>query len=114
MTNRKPVDEPVRKLIINAWENREASLTKAELAKVIGLPRSTVRNILKIYYTEGRISPKKRGRAAPFKITQEILNFIVENLDKNADLTNAQIVQLVEERYGVHVHVKTSGHSYLI
>jgi transposase len=57
--------------------------------------------------------PHKRGPKQAHKLTSEVMDFITETLQNQPDLRIAEVVRLIQERFGITVHPRSIQRSLL-
>jgi transposase len=57
--------------------------------------------------------PHKRGPKQAHKLTYEVMDFITETRQKQPDLRIAELVRLIQERFGITVHPRSIQRSLL-
>ncbi len=94
--------EMLRRVKKKGW-----SVTRA--ASVFGFSRIAYYKILHIIETQGLMGlmPKKRGPKQATKITEAVLKFIEERLEKTPGLSSAKLKTLLATELGLHVHKRT-------
>lgn len=90
-----------RERIIELVFDRRQSL--ANVSRVLRIPYSTVRDIVKVYKDEGRVEPKSSRPPRHQKITEEHEQQILAWLNDNPTYTNKELAQKLEQQFGVHV-----------
>lgn len=103
-----------RERIINSYINGSSV---GEIARIMGLKRTTVHEIIKKYQTTGLIECEKRGGYNDKKLTQEQQNTIKSWVDDNCTLTLRSIVNLVLQNFEIQISKSTinriiSGFNY--
>jgi predicted ArsR family transcriptional regulator len=55
---KKQASDEVRKLIIDAWEERDGSMNQSQLARTLKIPRTAIRNTMNTFNSEGKLFAK--------------------------------------------------------
>ncbi len=97
----KRISQEIRDLILRHYDSRQ---TQRKIGRLLEIPESTIRSIIKNFNETGMNTPKQRGGTRNIKISEEIKNFLKEKLAENASLTLKQLSDLVEEKYEVILH----------
>ena len=94
--------EMVRRVQKNGWSVKRA-------ASVFGFSRISYYKTLHLIETQGLIGlmPKKRGPKQATKITDAVIAFIEERLEKTPGLSSPKLKNLLASELGVHVHKRT-------
>jgi len=94
--------EMVRRVQKNGWSVKRA-------ASVFGFSRISYYKTLHLIETQGLIGlmPKKRGPKQATKITDAVIAFIEERLEKTPGLSSAKLKNLLATELAVHVHKRT-------
>jgi transposase len=94
-------------------ESEGHSVTGA--ATAFGFSRPSFYQALSAFGESGLagLVPRKRGPRQAHKLTDEVLAFIVETRQKEPLLQTAELVPLIEERFGIKVHPRSIERSLL-
>lgn len=107
-TRRRPsyatVDCARRERIIQAFSNGQSGTS---IASYENLPKSTIYSILDLYKKTGRATSSPRGGLRKEKMTNEIKEFVSQNVDENCTLSLKRITTLIMDRFGVSVSTTT-------
>jgi transposase len=57
--------------------------------------------------------PHKRGPKQAHKLTNEVMDFIIETRQQQPDIRIAELVRLIQERFGTKVHPRSIQRSLL-
>ncbi|KAF7684942.1 hypothetical protein CDIK_4309 [Cucumispora dikerogammari] len=100
-TNRKPrLTDAQRKLIC---DNHNRSMSPAEISRVFEIPYTTVKSVLKLFMSTGRINSLQSGGAKNKKITPEIKSRIRDIVDGNAGVTLKNISSIILREFRVNL-----------
>jgi transposase len=94
--------EMVRRVQVDNWSVSDA-------AKSFGFSRVAFYQIQKAI-DEGGLSgivPKKRGPKSAYRLTEGVLRFMENKLLENDQLKAARLAELIEEKFGFRLHVRT-------
>lgn len=94
--------EMVRKVEVEGW-----SISNA--ANEFGMSRPTFYEAKEQIEKEGvfGLIPKRRGPKSPHKITDEILNFITEEKQKNVAITANDLTERIEKKFKTKIHPRS-------
>jgi transposase len=95
----------LREKIIETYE--AGGITQRELAKRFRVSLYFVIMLLRRWRHDRTLLPKKRGAVMKPILTPEIMQFLDEQIRGECDLSLAQLVKLVREKYGISVSTKT-------
>jgi transposase len=87
-STRKKTSDEDRSRIIEAYSNQQKTAT---IAQILGINRSTVNGVIKIYQKENRITGKKRGGVQTKKLTEGHQDQIRRWVDEDCSLTLRQL-----------------------
>lgn len=81
----------------------------SEAAPRFGYTRESFYSSKERFETEGIVGlvDRKRGRKGPDKLTEEILEFLLQSKSQEPGLSGARLCEMVRERYGVKLHKRT-------
>ena len=81
----------------------------ARAAQTFGLSRPTFYEAQRALETDGLagLLPKRRGPRAAHKLTPEIMAAVVEQREREAQSSSAQLADFVQERFGRSVHPRS-------
>lgn len=85
----------------------EQTVTKTAFA--FGLSRPTYYKAQETFEREGLagLIPRKRGPRRRHKLSEEVVMFLEETLEREGQLSPRTLVERVEERFGLRVHRRT-------
>jgi transposase len=95
----------LRQKVIETYE--AGGITQRELAARFRVSLYFVIKLLRRWRNEQTIAPKPRGANVKPRLTPEILKFLDSEIQQQCDLTLAELVARVEEKYRVSVSPKT-------
>jgi len=101
----------LREKIIETYE--AGGITQRELAKRFRVSLYFVITLLRRWRVDETLEPKKRGAVMKPLLTPEIMQFLDEQMKQECDLSLAQLVELVREKYSVSVSTKTMSRMLL-
>ena len=80
--------------------------TMTNVAAAFGFSRPSVYQALRAFEQEGLsgLLPDPRGPKQAHKFTEPVMVFIQEVLQADASLNSTDLVRMVEDRFGIHVH----------
>ena len=83
--------------------------TVTEVCREFGFSRESFYRILNAFREKGLsfLLPAKTGRKGPSKLKGEVLKFALERKKQQPDIDPGQLADLIQQRYGVHVHRTT-------
>ena len=81
-------------------------LTLAKAAERFGVSLPTCFRMVKAFARQGLpgLLPQRRGPRGPHKVTSDILQFVDEHRARHGRTGAAQLVPMIEERFGVRLH----------
>ena len=95
-------------------EDRERIVSKtlegysvSSISNMLSIKYQTVNSIVKRYLSSGLVSKSKMGGDKRSKLTKDMKNSIIEQVNQNASLTLNQIKSFVEDRFGLTVSKST-------
>lgn len=94
-----------REKIIETYET--GGITQRELAQRFRVSLYFVVMLLRRWRRDNTLLPKPRGATIKPRLTPEIMQFLDEQIQQECDLSLAQLVELVREKYSVSVSTKT-------
>jgi len=82
-----------------------------EAAATFGFSRPSFYQALSAFEQEGLVGmlPHKRGPKQAHKLTDEVMAFIAEKHQEEPSLRSAELVRLIQERFGTTVHPRSIG-----
>ncbi|KII67453.1 hypothetical protein RF11_07839 [Thelohanellus kitauei] len=89
-----------RKRIVDAYQKGQKA---SEISLVIGVARSTINSVIKIFNQSGRIDSNKRGYIKPEKLNEDQKEMIKSWVDDNAGIPLRTIVTKVQEEMDISV-----------
>lgn len=94
----------VRYEMLRAGRVGERSVT--ETAAAFGVSRATYYQQVAAFAEEGiaGLIPEKRGPRGPHKLTDEVVDFVADELVRHPALDSQAMAEAVADRFGVHVH----------
>jgi transposase len=95
----------LREKIIETYE--AGGITQRELAQRFRVSLYFVVMLLRRWRRDSTLLPKPRGATIKPRLTPEIMQFLDEQIQQECDLSLAQLVELVREKYNVSVSTKT-------
>ncbi len=95
----------LREKIIQTYE--AGGITQRELAKRFRVSLYFVIMLLRRWRTDKTFEPRKRGAVMKPLLTPQIMQFLDEQIKQECDLSLAQLVELVRDKYNVSVSTKT-------
>lgn len=95
----------LREKIVKTYE--AGGTTQRELAEQFHVSLNFIFTLLRRWRSDETLLPKKRGAVMKPLLTPEIMRFLDEKIKGECDLSLAQLVQLVREKYDVSVSTKT-------
>lgn len=95
----------LRQKIIETYES--GGITQRELAQRFHVSLNFIVTLLRRWRRDGTLEPKKRGAVMKPLLTPEIMQCLDERIKQECDLSLAQLVELVREKYNVSVSTKT-------
>jgi transposase len=95
----------LRQKIIETYESD--GITQRELAQQFHVSLNFIVTLLRRWRRDETLEPKKRGAVMKPLLTPEIMQFLDEQIKQECDLSLAQLVELVREKYNVSVSTKT-------
>jgi transposase len=95
----------LRQKIIETYES--GAVTQRELAEQFHVSLNFIVTLLRRWRNDETLEAKKRGAVMKPRLTPEIMQFLDEQIKQECDLSLAQLVELVEEKYSVVVSTKT-------
>lgn len=95
----------LRQKVIETYES--GGITQRELAARFRVSLYFVIKLLRRWRNEQTLAPKPRGANVLPRLTPEIMKFLDLELQQQCDLTLAELVGRVEEKYRVSVSPKT-------
>ena len=89
------------------------SITRA--ATAFGFSRPSFYQTLSAFEQDGLagLVPHKRGPKQAHKLTNEVMEFIADTRQKRPELRIAELVRLIQERFGIMVHPRSIQRSLL-
>ena len=77
-----------------------------ETASAFGVSRATYYQTLAAFAEEGiaGLIPEKRGPRGPHKLTDEVVDFLANELVQRPGLDSQAMAEAVADRFGLHVH----------
>ncbi len=81
--------------------------TQRELAEQFHVSLNFIVTLLKRWRRDQTLEAKKRGAVMKPLLTPEIMQFLDEQIKQECDLSLAQLVELVREKYNLSVSTKT-------
>jgi len=80
-----------------------------QASKAFGFSRPAFYQAQSAFQTEGLpgLLPRKRGPRGRHKITGPVLEFILQEREKDPSVRSPALAQLVEERFGLRVHPRS-------
>ena len=101
----------LRQKIVETYES--GGITQRELAEQFRVSLNFIVTLLRRWRNDKTLLPKKRGAVMKPLLTPEIMQFLDEQIKSECDLSLAQLVELVREKYGVAVSTKTMSRMLL-
>jgi transposase len=95
-----------RARIIAAYENGQ---TSSEIAAVLGMKRTTVDGIIRVYKVHNRVERLARGGPRPQKLTLEHKTAVRDWIDEDCSLTLSSIKERCRTDFGITVSERTIG-----
>ena len=95
----------LREKIIETYE--AGGTTQRELAQRFRVSLYFVVMLLRRWRRDNTLLPKPRGATVKPRLTPEIMQFLDDQIQQECDLSLAQLVELVREKYNVSVSTKT-------
>ncbi len=95
----------LRQKIIEIYES--GAVTQRELAERFHVSLNFIVTLLRRWRNDKTLEAKKRGAVMKPLLRPEIMQFLDEQIKQECDLSLAQLVELVEEKYSVVVSTKT-------
>ncbi|KII66884.1 hypothetical protein RF11_00329 [Thelohanellus kitauei] len=93
-----------RKRIVDAYQKGQKA---SEISLVLGVARSTINSVIKIFNQSGRIDSNKRGYIKPEKLNEDQKEMIKSWVDDNAGIPLRTIVTKVQEEMDISVGKST-------
>lgn len=80
-----------------------------EAVKRFGFSRLSFYRILALFEKLGFAGfiPKKRGPKAAHKITEEVLNFILKQIQNSPDIKSHELQKIIHDKFGLSVHPRS-------
>ncbi|KAF7696428.1 hypothetical protein CDIK_1893, partial [Cucumispora dikerogammari] len=98
------ISTETRQLVIFKYNQ---GLSASRISSDLGLPRSTIHEIIKLFHTEGRILTKKRGGDYRTKLSEENKLYIRGLVDNDPTLTLRAIVEQLFSEKNIRVDDNT-------
>jgi transposase len=98
MARRKKISDLDRQRIVNSYS---AGQSAKSISEVLGIGKSAIYAVLKIYKQENRVEAKKRGGHQTKKLSDEHKQQIKSWVDENCSLTLRKIKQRCFEAFGI-------------
>lgn len=78
-------------------------------AATFGFSRMTLHHLRKRFETEGMagLLPRNKGPRRAHKLTEEVLDLVIQTLEAEPDLRTADLPRRVEETFGFSIHVRS-------
>ena len=105
----KPYSIDLRQKIIDSYENKEGSIR--QLAKRFKVSPDCVRRLLKRFYREGTIEPKRHAGGKAAKLQSRHLEVLKNLVVEDNDATLVELAQRLETRTSVQVSSSTISRS---
>jgi transposase len=85
------------------------SYPMAKAARDFGLSRPTIYEAQRQFQAQGLegLLPHKRGPKAAHKLTDEVLQFVKDQIVSEANIKAEELVRRVRQRFGVKLHPRT-------
>lgn len=93
--------------MLRAVEKDEEPVSEA--APIFGFSRVSFYKTRDEFKQDGfqGLIPKKRGPHRAHKVTQEVINFINEQLNRNPNISKKELVEILKTSLGIGVHKRT-------
>lgn len=97
----------VRYEMLRSVRTREQAASAASIR--FGVSRATYYHVLAAFQREGvaGLVPHKRGPRGPHKLTDEVLDFVLDRLRDEPGLSSAALAELVREGFNLSVHARS-------
>jgi transposase len=81
----------------------------SESARTFGFSRPSFYQAQSAFQKDGLFGlfPRKRGPREGHKLTDEVMEFVVQQRSEDASLTPEQLVQAVQKKFGLQVHPRS-------
>jgi transposase len=81
----------------------------ARASGLFGFSRPTFYQLQKAFHEKGLpgLLPQQRGPRAPYKLNEEVMDFVEQILGRNSSLKTGRLVELIEDRFGFKVHPRS-------
>jgi transposase len=83
--------------------------SRSEAAQTFGFSRPSLYKAQAAFEQEGLagLLPRRRGPRGAHKLNEEVLDFLQRAMDQDDSLRTVDLVQLVEQRFGLRVHPRS-------